>query len=73
MENKSMACQKHGRPTGSKDKNSWKIKGENNQIGIIDKKKKIDITNHKTPFQVPKNSKNKKILISYVSTKKRWN
>ena len=71
-----MACQKHGRPTGSKDKNSWKIKGENNQIGIIDiYKKKIDITDHKTPekVQVPKNSKNKKILISYVSTKKRWN
>ena len=37
-----MACQKHGRPTGSKDKNSWKIKGENNQIGIIDIYKKKD-------------------------------
>jgi hypothetical protein len=32
-----MTCQKCGRPIGSKDKNSWKRKGANNQINIIEK------------------------------------
>ena len=35
--NESMTCQKCGRPIGSKDKNSWKRKGANNQINIIEK------------------------------------
>jgi len=74
--NEYMTCQKRGRPIGSKDKNTQKRKGANNQIGISEEKnKKIDITDHKTlkEVQVPKNSKNKEILVSYVSTKKRWN
>ena len=72
-----MACHKRGKPTSSKDKNPQEKKA-NNQIGIIEKENihdKIDITDHKTleEVQVPKNNNNKKISISYVSTKKRWN
>jgi len=71
-----MARQKCGTLIGLKDKNPQKNKGANNQISIIEKEnEEIDITNHKTPkeVQVHENSKNKEILISYVSIKKRWN
>jgi hypothetical protein len=71
-----MACQKHDRSTGSKDKILGKKKGANNQIGIIKKEnEEINITDYKTPkeVQVPENSKNEEILINYISSKKRWN
>jgi len=60
--------------------NSWKKKGANDQIGIIEKEnKEIDITDHKTleEVQVLENSKNEEISINYVPTKKEdgieWN
>ena len=71
-----MACQKHDRSTGSKDKILGKKEEANNQIGIIKKEnEEINITDYKTSkeVQVPENSKNEEILINYISSKKRWN
>ena len=46
------------------------------KLALLRKKnEEIDIIDHQTPeeVQVPENSKNKKILISYIFTNKRWN
>ncbi|XP_070057582.1 uncharacterized protein [Nicotiana tomentosiformis] len=68
---------KRGRPISSKDKNSRKRKGANDQSDhnteVVTQEEHKDITNDKTSreVQVPENDKNEEISISYVLTGKR--
>ncbi|XP_049390283.1 uncharacterized protein LOC125854750 [Solanum stenotomum] len=77
--NESKPRLKRGRPIGSKDKNPRKRKRTNDHeyytMEEIAQEELPNITNDKTTkkVQITENNENEEILISYVSTRKRWN
>ena len=76
-EKEANACQKRGRPLGSKDKNPRKRKGAISENGQKEDtqsmKEHIDMTDKVQVQNEPQAPENEEISINYVMSGKRWN